>query len=337
MSTDSAPADKSNGRRSIFSRAAQGVSERVLDAVDPDMILEHVDVNALLDRIDVNGLLDRVEVDELLDRIDVNRLLERVDMDELLGRADIDALMARVDVKALVDRAGIPEIVAESTSHLTGSALDMFRKPIVGLDEITVRFLNRLVGRDPRTFPAGPGSLVTWVDERTEETGVRTGRYGGPVTRLIAFLIDSLIVTTGFTLIVAGFSYLVELVTAREIQAEGRGLWYVIGFVTWAFFYLWISVAVLGKTPGKTIMGVRVVSADGSIELRGAQAFLRALTYPLSFAFLGIGLLGIVFGRERRAWHDHLARTAVVYDWGSRAAQMPTPLAAWLERRTPED
>jgi hypothetical protein len=23
----------------------------------------------------------------------------------------------------------------------------------------------------------------------------------------------------------------------------------------------------------------------------------------------------------------------VVYDWGSRAAQMPTPLAAWLERK----
>jgi hypothetical protein len=44
-------------------------------------------------------------------------------------------------------------------------------------------------------------------------------------------------------------------------------------------------------------------------------------------------LLGIVFGRERRAWHDHFARTAVVYDWGSRTARLSTPLAAWLERK----
>jgi hypothetical protein len=47
-------------------------------------------------------------------------------------------------------------------------------------------------------------------------------------------------------------------------------------------------------------------------------------------------LLGVVFGRERRAWHDHLAGTSVVYDWGSRVARLSTPLAAWLERKGPE-
>lgn len=291
--------------------------------VDPDLVLEHVDVNALLDRIDVNALLDR---------IDVERLIGRIDIDELLKRADIDALMERVDVKALVDRAGIPEIVAESTSHLTGSALDFFRKPIVGIDEIIFRGLNRLIRRDPREFPTGPGALVTWVDEHTEDTGLRTGRYAGPLTRLLAFLIDSLIVTTGFTLIVAGASYLVELLTSREVP-PGRGLWYVVGLVIWSFLYLWLSVAIFGKTLGKTVMGVRVVASDGSVGLHGRQAFIRALTYPLSFLIFGIGLLGVVFGRERRAWHDHFAGTAVVYDWGSRTARLSTPLAAWLERK----
>ena len=299
----------------------------MLDVVDPDMVLDHVDVNALLDRIDVNALLDR---------IDVERLIGRIDIDELLKRADVDALMERLDVKALVDRAGIPEIVAESTSHLTMSALDLFRKPIVGIDEIVFRGLNKIVRRDPRTFPTGPGTLVNWVDEHTEDTGLRTGRYAGPVTRFIAFLLDSLIVTTGFTVIVAGATYLVELVTSRQIEA-GRGLWYVIGFIVWAFLYLWLSVAVFGKTLGKTVMGVRVVSADGSVALHSRQAFVRALTYPLSFVIVGIGLLGVVFGRERRAWHDHFARTAVVYDWGSRTARLSTPLAAWLERKGLED
>jgi uncharacterized RDD family membrane protein YckC len=317
------PVAPKNERRGLFRRAARGATSVALEVVDPDLVLDHVDVNALIERVDVN---------QLLDRIDIERLIGRIDIDELLKRADIDALMERVDVKKLVDRAGIPEIVAESTSHLTMSALDLFRKPIVGIDEIVFRGLNRIIRRDPGQFPTGPGSLVTWVDEHTEDTGVRTGRYAGPVTRLIAFVLDSLIVTTGFTLIVAGGTFLLELVTSREIE-PARGLWYVIGFVLWAFLYLWLSVAIFGKTLGKTIMGVRVVSADGSVALHGNQAFVRALTYPLSFLILGIGLIGIVFGRERRAWHDHFARTAVVYDWGSRTARLSTPLAAWLERK----
>jgi len=325
VSTEPDSSGKNSNRRGFFSRAARGASERVFDVVDPDMVLEHVDVNALLDRVDVNALLDRV---------DVERLLERVDVDQLLKRADLDALMERVDVRALVDRAGIPEIVAESTSHLTGSALDMFRKPIVGIDEITFRGLNQLVGRDPRQFPTGPGSLLEWVAEQTDhDAALRTGHYAGPVTRLISFVLDSLIVTTGFTVIVAGASFLTELVASRQVEVGGRGVWFVFGFVLWAFLYLWLSIAVFGKTLGKTVMGVRVVRSDGSIALHSHQAVIRALTYPLSFAIVGIGLLGVVFGRERRAWHDHLARTAVVYDWGSRTARMSTPLAAWLERK----
>jgi uncharacterized RDD family membrane protein YckC len=329
VSADQEPLTKNSSRKGFFSRAARGASERVFDVVDPDMVLDHVDVNNLLDRIDINALLDR---------IDVNRLLERIDIDELLGRADIDALMERVDVKALANRAGIPEIVAESTSHLTGSALDMFRKPIVGIDEITFTGVNKVIRRDPRSFPTGPGKLVDWVDERAEpDPGVRTGRYAGPVTRLIAFIIDSFIVTTGFTLIVAGASFLVELITDRQIEADGRGVWFVGGFVLWAFLYLWLSIAVFGKTLGKTMMGVRVVGSDGSIALHSRQSLIRAITYPISFAIAGIGLLGVAFGRERRAWHDHFARTAVVYDWGSRSARMSTPLAAWLERKGSDD
>ncbi|HEX2404041.1 MAG TPA: RDD family protein, partial [Acidimicrobiia bacterium] len=116
-----------------------------------------------------------------------------------------------------------------------------------------------------------------------------------------------------------------------------RGLWYIVGFVVWALLYLWLSIAIFGKTLGKTFMGVRVVDSDGSVALHGRQSLVRAVTYPLSFVVLGLGLLGILFGRERRAWHDHFAGTAVVYDWGSRTARLPTPLAAWLDRKGMEN
>jgi len=306
-------------RQGLFTRMARGASERVMDVVDVDMVLDHVDINALLERVDINALLDRV---------------------------DLDALMTRIDIEAVVERAGIPAIVAESTSHLTGSALDMFRKPIVGIDEITFRGLNRIVGRDATEFPDGPGHLTTWVDEKVESkaptsarkkpvepNAIKTGRYAGPVTRLLAIMLDFVVVTAGFTLIVAVLSFLVELLSSRTVTISETGIWYAISLGLWALVYLWLSFAVFGKTIGKTVFGLRVVGADGTVALHGSRALIRALTWPISILVFGLGLVGIVWGKERRAWHDHFAGSAVVYDWGSRAAQMPSPLADWLERR----
>lgn len=307
---------------------ASGASERVLEIVDPNVVLNHVDVDALLERIDVGALLERVDVNRLLDRIDVNALMERVDVDALLERADIEAVVAR---------AGIPEIVAESTSHLTLSALDLFRRPLVGLDEIAFRGANRLLRRDPSTFPSGPGDLLDWVDDHMEPApGVRTGRYAGPLTRLLAVMLDSFIVTFGFTLLVAGLVFVIRLFVPEFEVPEGSGTYYGIGLSVWGFFYLWISYAVFGKTLGKMVLGVRVVSSDGRVVLKGSQPFLRVLTYPLSFVVFGIGMLGVIFNPQRQAWHDRFAKTAVVYDWGSRTATMPTPLADYLERKGAE-
>lgn len=315
---------------------ASGASERMLGVVDPNLVLDHVNVDALLDRVDVNALLDRIDVNELLDRIDINRLLERVDADALMGQVDVDALMERMDIQAIVERAGIPEIVAESTGHLTGSALDMFRRPIVGLDEIVFRGANRVVGRDPNQLPEGPGDLIQWVDERKTTEGVKTGRYAGPLTRLLAVMFDSAVVSFGFTLLVAGLVFVIRLFEPAFEIPDGSGVFYGIALVVWSFLYLWISYAVFGKTIGKMFVGVRVVSSDGHAVLKGRQPLIRVLTYPISFLVFGLGLLGIVFNPHRQAWHDRFARTAVVYDWGSRTATMPTPLADFLARKGAE-
>jgi uncharacterized RDD family membrane protein YckC len=305
----------------------------VLDVVDPNMVLDHVNFDAVLDRVDINALLDRVDINDILDRVDINRLLDRIDVNNLMDRVDVDVLMSRVNVPDLVERAGIPDIVMESTSHLTGSALDLFRRPIVGLDAIVFRGSNRLFRRDPNEFPPGPGHLIDWVDDHTARKGGVTGRYAGPLTRLIAVMFDSVVVTFGFTLLVAGLVFVIRLFVPEFEIPESSGIVYGITLTVWSFLYLWVSYTVFGKTIGKMILGVRVVSADGHVVLRARQTFIRVITYPISFILFGIGLLGIVFNRERRAWHDRFAKTAVVYDWGSRTATMPTPLADFLDRR----
>lgn len=49
---------------------------------------------------------------------------------------------------------------------------------------------------------------------------------------------------------------------------------------------------------------------------------MRLITFPLGFLTLGIGFLGIVFGRTHQAIYDRIAGTAVIYDWDAEAARL---------------
>lgn len=68
-------------------------------------------------------------------------------------------------------------------------------------------------------------------------------------------------------------------------------------------------------------VGIRVVATDGS-ELSPGKALLRAATLPLGFLTAGVGFLWALIDRRRRALHDILAGSAVVYDWDARAARL---------------
>ena len=69
------------------------------------------------------------------------------------------------------------------------------------------------------------------------------------------------------------------------------------------------------------LFGVQVVTDDGG-DVSGRRAIVRTLAFPLSFLILGLGFLGILLGDQRRALHDVIAGTAVVYSWDARAARL---------------
>lgn len=141
---------RQNSKR-LLGRVAGAVTERVVDTVDPDIVLEHVDLNALLSRVDLDAVLARVDIDALLARVDLNTLLADV---------DLDALLRNVDLEALVRRSGIPDIVAESTYSMAGSALDVARRQLVGLDVVVDRIVDRLMRRSEDERREGPPNLV---------------------------------------------------------------------------------------------------------------------------------------------------------------------------------
>ena len=147
------------------------------------------------------------------------------------------------------------------------------------------------------------------------------GNYAGSVSRFLAYAIDLFASTAVFTLVLAGISYVVQIVTGKQVHWDRQNIVVVILYVAWEFFYFGYSWAVSGRTFGMAVLGVRVVRADGAVA-EPRRGVIRSLVFPLSFLLLGLGFLGILVQRERRALHDLIAGTAVIYAWDARAARL---------------
>jgi uncharacterized RDD family membrane protein YckC len=65
-------------------------------------------------------------------------------------------------------------------------------------------------------------------------------------------------------------------------------------------------------TPGKMAVGIRVVAPDGS-RINYMRAFGRAWADILSSMTCFIGYIIAAFDNEKRALHDHICTTRVVY------------------------
>ena len=147
------------------------------------------------------------------------------------------------------------------------------------------------------------------------------GHYAGGVTRLAAFAVDQSVATAAFAVTTAVISWALQLVTAGELDWEPQPWLTGTFFVGWLFVYYAYPWAVSGKTFGMALLGIRVVRKDGSSSTP-RNAVLRTLALPPSFLTLGIGFVPIITGRHRRALHDKIAGTAVVYSWDARAARL---------------
>jgi len=144
-----------------------------------------------------------------------------------------------------------------------------------------------------------------WKDtDRTAHGGV-----SGPGARAAALAIDHL--TLG------GIDAAVVYFTVR-MAGLTMDQWTVLPPVPLAGFLLLIKLsyfcvftAVGGQTIGKMAARIRVVTADDR-PLDAALALRRTLAGLLSAVPLGLGFLPALFGSDRRALHDRLARTRVV-------------------------
>ncbi|MFV0949526.1 MULTISPECIES: RDD family protein [unclassified Wolbachia] len=73
--------------------------------------------------------------------------------------------------------------------------------------------------------------------------------------------------------------------------------------------YMWIR---FGATPGKLLLGLRVVNAQTFEKLTLKQAIKRFFSFILSTAPLFLGFIWANFDKRCQTWHDKIADTVVV-------------------------
>ena len=137
------------------------------------------------------------------------------------------------------------------------------------------------------------------------------GSAAGIATRVIANIVDALVIGVALLGAYGGAAAFRFVVTPGDFRLpDPSRVWFVLGYVAFLVVYLTAAWWISGRTLGDHVMGIRVVTGKRS-RLRFARAFARALLC----AGFPVGLGWCAVDRERRALHDLVLRTAVVYDW----------------------
>jgi uncharacterized RDD family membrane protein YckC len=144
------------------------------------------------------------------------------------------------------------------------------------------------------------------------------GRPAGFWIRLAAYSIDSFVVSLPMLVATGAWAFwLMEEggVVSLEVTPS-MFLLPIIGGVASLVFsivypvYFW---AVRGATPGKQVLGLKVLTMDGVTPIGWRRAMLRVMGYIINSMVAGIGFLLIAVSEDKRGLHDRLADTCVVW------------------------
>jgi uncharacterized RDD family membrane protein YckC len=248
----------------------------------------------------------------------------------------------QVAVAQLAEEPAVRDLVSQQSIGMAGEMVDVLRKGAASTDVRWGR-PHTDVARVPAAVTTPATAIVTAPADRTAVAGLPVGglpvtglpadmavellRPAGFVSRLLAFVLDVIIVTIGSVILgllitlVLNFlglgaeqlragssSQILQLIRTLTVALSGLG---VLLFVPLYFIVFW---SLAGATPGKRLLGLRIVHA-GQPRIAWPRALWRYIGYFLSALPLFLGYFWVMRDRQRQAWHDKLADTHVVYTW----------------------
>jgi uncharacterized RDD family membrane protein YckC len=143
-------------------------------------------------------------------------------------------------------------------------------------------------------------------------------RYGGFFKRTLGFLIDLLLITVSNLLLIGlGLFACFKAMSNLNIASPSEDLVFLLislftltSFGLFFIYFLYFNFN--GQTPGKRLLGLKVISQSGE-QIRLVQALTRTCGLLLTFFFFLPGFLFILFNKQKLAFHDLLAGTYVIH------------------------
>lgn len=166
--------------------------------------------------------------------------------------------------------------------------------------------------QDAGTSSTLPPGAVQPSAEVTGASGPRAG-FG---RRFASAFIDGLIVAIPIGAISAAFgadTFFGERDGSRVvILTQYSGITLLVRLVIEGAYTTFFEGSPSGQTPGKRLLGIRVMdlSAGGSIGY--GRALIRYLGKFVSGIAIGLGFLWMLWDKEKQTWHDMFANSVVV-------------------------
>jgi uncharacterized RDD family membrane protein YckC len=205
--------------------------------------------------------------------------------------------LASEQAQMLVERvAGAPEIRAAIAEQSAGLVTDIGVR-LTTVTEALDDVLERIVGGSNQDRETNQAGLATRLTAAAIDLGLLTGIY----------LIASSVIAS-----VIPFAFGGQLSLATGIVFGILGF-IIAGGIIAAFW------ALAGQTPGMRFLSIRLTH-HGSPDISGGVAVKRVLAVLVSLLPAGLGYFAILRDPSRRAWHDRMIGTSVIYEAVDRRA-----------------
>ncbi len=158
------------------------------------------------------------------------------------------------------------------------------------------------------------------------------GYYAGFTSRAVAIIIDYALIAVISAIVIGALALFFNISSVQRFIAWLNSVlpgisnlfealispaFGAVFFVLFQYLYFIFFFSTTGQTVGKAVMGLRVVTTDGK-RMGVKRSFIRTLCYAVSLAPLGLGFLWVLGEDRRKAWHDKIAHTYVLYVWDAR-------------------
>lgn len=133
-------------------------------------------------------------------------------------------------------------------------------------------------------------------------------QFAGFWIRVLSHIIDSivlLLILVPIAMMMIGGDW----TRAAELDSSLTGI--LLNYVCPALFFI-LFWHFKSATPGKMILGLKIIDASNGGSLSIGKCVIRYLGYIISIIPICLGFIWVGFDKQKQGWHDKIAGTYVV-------------------------